>query len=394
MQRLGYGQGIVLFLLPIASLAAETATEALTQLKSVGREGAGNEAATRAWKEVVRQGTAALPAILQAMDDANAASANWLRTAGDAIVERARAVGKPLPVEALEQFIRQTQHNGAARRLAYEWLCREDPKTPDRLLPGMLQDPSPELRRDAVDFAFKQVRTGEKVNDEDRIAAFRRALSGACDKDQVERIVKELDKLGVKVDIAAHFGFVRQWLLIAPFDNHNGVGFNVAYPPEKSVDPKAVYKGKDGKEARWIPFTTTDSYGAVDLNKALGKQQGVVAYAYAVIESPKERPIQIRAGSLNAVKIFLNGKEVLHREEYHHGIDMDQYIANATLKAGRNELLLKVCQNEQKEEWAQDWGFQARLCDAVGAAVPFTQVTLKASKQQGPNSERPQSANR
>ncbi len=60
---------------------------------------------------------------------------------------------------------------------------------------------------------------------------------------------------------------------------------------------------------------------------------------------------------------------------------MDQYVANATLKAGRNELLLKICQNEQKEEWAQAWGFQARLCDVVGAAVPFTQVSVNSSKK-------------
>jgi len=28
--------------------------------------------------------------------------------------------------------------------------------------------------------------------------------------------------------VAAHFGFVRQWLIVAPFDNHNDAGFNSA----------------------------------------------------------------------------------------------------------------------------------------------------------------------
>jgi hypothetical protein len=180
--------------------------------------------------------------------------------------------------------------------------------------------------------------------------------------------------------LAAHFGFVRQWLLLAPFDNTGGAGFNIAYPPEKGVDPKAAYKGKKGAEARWIAFSTADPYGAIDLNKTLGKQQGVVGYAYAAIESPVERPVQIRAGTLNALKIFFNGKEVFHVEEYHHGIEMDQYVAKVTLKPGRNELLLKVCQNEQKEDWAQDWGFQVRLCDPVGAAVPFTQIRIKTDE--------------
>ncbi len=370
MRRLSSRQWIALFLLA----APVHGEESLARLKNVGREGAGNTAAAAAWKEVVRRGPSALPVILEAMDDADATSANWLRTAVDAIAERALMAGEPLPAEQLERFIRQTRHNAAARRLAYEWLCRVDPKTPGRLLPDMLQDPSPELRRDAVAVVIEEAQA--HLDEGDKEAArqtYRRALTGACDKDQVDRIVNELDKLGVQVDVPAHFGFVCRWLLVAPFDNHNDAGFNRAYPPEKGVDPKAVYKGKKGAEARWTAFTTEDRYGVIDLNKVLGKQHGVVAYAYAVLEAPKERSIQVRAGSMNAIKIFLNGKEIYHREKYHHGMEMDQHIAPAILKAGRNELLLKICQNEQTENWAQDWKFQVRLCDSTGAAAPFAQ---------------------
>ncbi|HEY7311120.1 MAG TPA: hypothetical protein VH643_17275 [Gemmataceae bacterium] len=377
MRRVGSWQWIALFLLTASSYGGETA-DALARLRAVGREGAGNAAAAKAWKEVVQQGPSALPAILEAMDDADAVSANWLRTALDAIGERALADGRPLPAEQLEQFVRQKRHNGAARRLAYEWLCRVDPKTPDRLLPGMLQDPSPELRRDAVAAVLKEAQTRLDKGDKDAARqAYQRALTGACDKDQVDLIAKELDKLGVKVDVPAHFGFVRRWLFVVPFDNTGNKGFDTAYPPEKRVDPKAVYTGKKGAEARWTTHTTEDRFGVVDLNKVLGKQKGVVAYAYAVLESPSERPIQIRAGSMNGLKIFLNGKEVFHRDEYHHGMELDQHIAAATLKAGRNELLVKVCQNEQTEDWAQEWKFQVRLCDATGAAVPFTPIAVK-----------------
>lgn len=378
------GPLFTLLLLPVATVAADATPASLARLKAVGREGVGSATAARAWKDVVQQGPAVLPAILQTMEDADPPSANWLRTAGDTIVERALSTGKPLPLEALERFIGQAQQNGAARRLAYEWLCRVDPKTPERLLPGMLGDPSPELRRDAVAAVLKQARSVLDKGDQGAARiAYRRALTGACDKDQVDLIVKELDKLGEKIDVAAHFGFVRRWAVIAPFENHDSVGFKIAYPPEERVEQKAVYQGKDGKETRWTAVSTTDPYGKVDLNKALVKQQGVIAYAFAIIDSPKEQAIQVRAGSMNALKIFLNGKEVFHREEYHHGAEMDQYVANGALRAGRNELLVKVCQNEQKEEWAQSWGFQVRLCDAVGSAVPFTQLAMKVGKTPG-----------
>jgi outer membrane protein assembly factor BamB len=379
---------IVFLLFSSAILGAETPKEELTRLQNVGREGRDNAAAARAWKAVVRRGPSLLPALLESLDGADAASANWLRTAGDAIVERALADKKTLPAEPFTQFIRQTRHNGAARRLAYEWLCRVDAKTPERLLPGMLQDPSPELRRDAVAVVLKQAQSDLDKGDKDAArAAYRRALTGACDKDQVERIAGQLDKLGVKIDVAAHFGFVRHWRIAAPFDNHQGVGFRAVYPPEKGVDVQAAYKGKDDKEARWIVAATNDPYGVVNLNKELGKQKGVVAYAYAVVDSSAERPIQIRAGSPNAVKIFLNGKEVYHRDEYHHGADVDQHIAAAKLQAGRNEILVKICQNEQSEDWAQEWKFQVRLCDAVGAAVPFKERGRQGDKERGRQGE-------
>jgi hypothetical protein len=51
---------------------------------------------------------------------------------------------------------------------------------------------------------------------------------------------------------------------------------------------------------------------------------------------------------------------------------MDQHVGQGTLKAGRNEILVKVCQNEQKEDWAQLWSFQLRVCDNLGGAVPVS----------------------
>lgn len=350
----------------------------LARIKAVGREGAGNADAARAWRELARAGPDALPAIFAALDDAGPVAANWLRTAVDSIAEGALAAGRPLPAARLEAFVKDTRHAGRARRLAYEWLVRVDPGAPDRLLPGMLHDPGAELRRDAVarvlDEAQALLDKGKRAA---ASAAFRKALSGACEKDQVDRIAEKLKPLGVAVDPARHLGFVRHWLLAAPFDNSGGAGFRTAFPPEKQVDPAATYAGKGGARVSWIVYTTHDSYGIVDLNKALGKHNGGTAYAFAAIDSPVLRPVQVRAGCVTALKIFLNGKDLFGREEYHHGMRMDQHVAFGTLRAGRNELLVKVCQNEQTEDWAQQWQFQVRLCDEAGAAVPFTVTATK-----------------
>ncbi len=338
----------------------------------INKIGHGDENAV-AWRQVVANGPDALLAVLKAMDDADPVASNYLRTAVDAIGENALAAHTSLPVKDLEAFVVDLKYAPAARRLAYEWLARVDKTAPGRLLSGMLLDPSAELRRDAVAVVIEKARSlRDKDDKEAATAAYRKALTGACDADQVKEIAAAREKLGVPVDLAAHFGFVREWRLVSPFDNKVGSQFKTVYPPEKGVDLHAVYKGKDGADAVWKEYTSKDPYGIVDLNKVIGKEKGVIAYAYAVVDSPTERPVQVRAGSYNAIKIFLNGKEIFARDEYHHGMAVDQHSAACVLKKGRNELLLKVCQNEQSESWAQNWIFQVRLCDAVGAAVPWT----------------------
>jgi hypothetical protein len=372
--------GLILALAACAPAAPDTTGKPeievlLGRIKKVGREGTGNVEAGKAWKALVAKGSPALVPILLAMNDDELTSANWLRPAFEHIAERTLKDGKSLPKADLEKFLAKTSHSGSARRIAYEWLVKIDKTTPDRLLPGMLLDPSPELRRDAVARAIKEAQTSlDKKDEANAKQLFQRALTGACDQDQVDTIAKALATLGLKIDLQAHFGVVRSWHLIAPFEHTKDSGWKKVYPPEKGVDLKQTYRGKGEKDAKWLAHDTTDPYGVVDLNKTLGKMKGTVAYAFAVVHSPKERVIELRMGSPNGLKVFLNGKEVFARDEYHHGAHLDQYTARSTLKAGRNEILLKVCQNEQTEGWAQEWKFQLRLCDFVGSAVPFTQA--------------------
>ena len=115
----------------------------------------------------------------------------------------------------------------------------------------------------------------------------------------------------------------------------------------------------------------------MDLNTALGKNMGALGYALAEVDSPSTRPVELRAGSDNAIKIFLNGKPIVSHDECHHGTRMDQYVGVGTLKKGRNTILVKVCQDEQTASFAQSWGFQLRVCDSLGGAVPVTNVTEK-----------------
>jgi len=87
-------------------------------------------------------------------------------------------------------------------------------------------------------------------------------------------------------------------------------------------------------------------------------------------------PCQVRVASPNAVQIFLNGKKVFEREEYHHGSNLDYHVGAGTLRKGPNAILIKVCQNNQTDSWAQAWSIRARVCDATGG--PLSGLTQPA----------------
>ena len=356
--------------------SAQDVQSLLLRIKTVGKEGAGNVEAAKAWKELVAMGPAVMTDVLAGMDDANPIAVNWLRGAVEAIHDKAANANVKIPADKLEAFLKDTKHAGHSRRAAYESLVKLDPRTPERWLPKMLDDPSSELRRDAVAVKLEYAKNAAWKNPEVHLQFFRDLLKVARDRDQVDEICKVLKTdHKITIDQVKHYGFVTRWNLIGPFDNVKGVGFNNVYPPEKGIDVKASYPGKDNDPARWREHVTTKPLGLVDIAETVGKLKGAVYYGYAAVSSETERPIELRAGSNNAVRMWLNGKEVYFREEYHHGMTMDQHVGKGTLKKGRNEILIKVCQNEQTDEWAQQWSFQLRVCDYLGAAVPVTNVT-------------------
>lgn len=373
----------------VGAARADDVNDLVAKVKAVGREGKGNAEASRAVRALTRQGPDALPAVLAAMDGAGPTATNWLRGAAEGLADQIIRDGKKLPADKLEAFVRDTKHSGRARRVAYELLTRADPAAPKRLLPTLLNDPGQELRRDAVAVLLEAAQKLHDTKDAGAGAAYQKALHHARDRDQVKLIAVRLNDLGTPVDLVRHFGFLTRWHVIGPFDNAGGAGFAKTYPPEKGVDLKATYIGKDGKEARWQEHVTPapkdptnpDYLAIVDFNKQIAPLKGTVGFAHAAVFSEKERPIELRAASNNAVRIYLNGKEVCFREEYHHGMEMDQHVGRGMMKMGRNEILIKVCQNEQTESWARLWSFQLRVCDALGSAVPLRTGKVGAAER-------------
>ncbi|MAG92296.1 MAG: hypothetical protein CMJ48_00880 [Planctomycetaceae bacterium] len=369
---------IVLIAANVAS-AAEIA-DLLSTLKAVGPDGQGAVAAAKAVEELGAEGVPAVLPTLAAFDGAGPLAENWLRAALETIADRARRDGTALPNAELEAFVLKTASDPRARRFAYELLLAGDASARERLLPGMLDDPSPELRRDAV--ALTSGRGEQLIKDgkqTEAVAELRKALSGATDQDQVSAIAKSLETLKVEIDIPQHFGFLTNWKIVGPFNNRDKVGFATVYPPEKKIDLAATHEGQLG-EVKWSRYSTDDDFGILDVAKQIKNYKGSVMYATTEFESAAAQDVDIRLGTPNSWKLWLNGKLLFDREEYHRGMEVDQYQVKAHLKAGRNVLLLKVCQNEQTDKWAQRYQFQLRVCDASGRAILSSKAGNDAAK--------------
>jgi len=336
---------------------------------AVGPHGAGHAAAIAAMKQLGQANVAQIPAILAGMDGANPLAANWLRAAVETIAQRELDRGGRLPQAEFEAFLADTSHLPQARSLAYDLVLRVDPAAKSRLVPKLLQDPSMELRREGVAFALHEART--QLDGQASLAAiqaYRQALSAARDLDQINEAAKRLRDLGETVDVAAHFGFLMRWQLIGPFENADGSGYDVAYGPERDAEPAGEYPAKTGV-VQWIEHVTQDQYGVVDLNAALGKHKGAIAYARTEFLADEARDAEFRLGCITGHKIWLNGELLTANHVYHAGSYIDQYVGRGRLQAGRNIILLKIAQNEQTESWAQDWKFQLRVCDQYGTAI-------------------------
>jgi len=368
----------VLFHAAVGSASAFAQDEIDTILK-IERGGKGVAEASAAAERLLARG-ADHDEVLGKAVGAGPVAKNWILSLAEAIADR-----QPPEVtrKTLEHFLAGTHGDGEARYCPLDYLSRDQPELRDEMLEGRFEDPSLDIRYEAIELALKHipavdVAAADEQTKKEAIASYQRLLKAARLPQQINHIAGKLKELGEEADLRTVFGFVSNWQSIGPFDNRNQIGFGTVYPPEsqymasKKLELSHTYTGKSG-EATWHAVTTDKPDGKVDLNPAFNNEKGAVVYAYTVVQSGEDVNCQVRIGSANANKVWVNGAEATANDVYHTGSQIDQYVGHVSLKRGANTVLVKVCQNEQTEPWAQDFSFQLRFTDETGLAIPVTQ---------------------
>ena len=148
------------------------------------------------------------------------------------------------------------------------------------------------------------------------------------------------------------------WFIIGPFDNTDNKGLTVAYPPENEINLSATYQGKTG-EVKWQKVQDGFINGQLDFTRIFTPNEWVVAYALIDLISPDDRKVQLRIGSDDGVKVWLNG-QVVWTNQVPRSLNLDQDIVTVELKKGTNRLLFKV------DQGMVDWGLVVRITDEKG----------------------------
>jgi len=175
-----------------------------------------------------------------------------------------------------------------------------------------------------------------------------------------------LNELDEAARLKRKLGFIERFHLIGPFDNERGGGFHTAYPPEREIDLQARYEGKE-REVAWRKNPSEPLAGYINLNSLFRPNDQCLAYALCFLVCSEKKEICLRLGSDEAVKVFLDGREV-HALNVRRLRHFDQDVIPLRLEPGKHALLLKICDQTRK------WGFAARLTELDGSGVKGIRV--------------------
>jgi hypothetical protein len=165
-----------------------------------------------------------------------------------------------------------------------------------------------------------------------------------------------------------------KWHHLGPVDNTGGRGFNDTHPCEKQIDLKAVYDGKGRGKIRWKAEDFTD--GAVnDLMRLYSQKAWVACYLYRDIDCDAPMDVPASFGSDDTLTVWLNGQKIIADPSY-RGCAPDQNLATLKLKAGKNQLLLKICQGDG------DWAFYCAI-QQPQVPIPTGQAFVDVSDEVG-----------
>jgi hypothetical protein len=182
---------------------------------------------------------------------------------------------------------------------------------------------------------------------------------------------------GFKANFEDAPGFIVNWLVLGPLPNPGDrpdnkgfdtdyLGGEAAYTPANGME----VKDPNGTILKWQPYQSNDalvSFFEIPFLKLEQGQEDVLCYCACWLESDADKDVEVRVGSDDGYKLWINHKEVGVVHEYRSS-GMDQETYKVKLDKGLNLVLLKVDQDYGEFE------FMLRVVNAEGKPVEGIKV--------------------
>ncbi len=133
---------------------------------------------------------------------------------------------------------------------------------------------------------------------------------------------------------------VRAWQVVGYFPNPSRTTLiGRTYGPETDAQATS-FIGKDDATVAWTAVEA-DQDGYLDLNTLEGRSRDSIAYARCQVHSESARRVPYAVGTDDGARLWLNGR-LIHEDTGRHGAEPFQHIGTLDLRAGWNDVLVKV----------------------------------------------------
>jgi tetratricopeptide (TPR) repeat protein len=165
-----------------------------------------------------------------------------------------------------------------------------------------------------------------------------------------------------------HIGPLLPLSVIGTWDNDQGKGLDIVYPPEEEINVQGRYQGKL-TEIGWRVNYPQDIRGKINLGELLAPDTWQIAYGASAVRVKEATQAELRISTTDPIKVWVNQRLVLSTTRV-KGWLFDGITIPINLVAGVNQILIKSAQ--QKGSWI----LTARLTQVGGEPLQYRPVSL------------------
>ncbi|MBN2804839.1 MAG: DUF3857 domain-containing protein [Deltaproteobacteria bacterium] len=147
-------------------------------------------------------------------------------------------------------------------------------------------------------------------------------------------------KLEEAAKIKNSIGWTVPFAVIGTWDNKQGKGFDVSYPPEDEIDLKAVYPGQN-VDVKWRTNPLRGLQNEIDLSEQMYPNTSAVAYAASGIKTAVAGDYNLNITSADAIKVWVNSRLVFTDRRVSNW-NFDALNIPVKLNKGVNRIVIKT----------------------------------------------------